>query len=860
MRRIKRSAALLLLCALALGGLPSARAESGYQAYLAGGEALSLSERYAGFFSIGAAPPSELLSSEEAKARFAAQFSVLSCESALSAETVLDRSSSKRSKSETAAKLSFAKAAPLLAFAKENGLRVEARALLSPGRTPRWFFAQGFADRANAPLADRDTMLKRLEAYIRDEMAYVNETYPGVVSVWNVVSGAFSDAETDLFRQTVGDDYVETVYAFARKYAAEGQDLTCREAAPPDPERADALARLAASLHSRDVLDGMETSYTVNGDEGSLAALESALSLYAACGLSVRVNCLDAELPDGSALEMTRLASRFRAVFSLLERMKTKAGIDLRSVAFSETALSALYDAAGRFAPAFFGALQDDAIPIASDGETLNAAAKALGLDRIYLREEDIVNVYKSLDQHNPVMVQRFGADPWAMVYQDRVYLYLTGDEPMKGTDGKVRANDYSNITTLRVLSSADLVNWQDHGSVNAAGRSGAAKWASNSWAPCAAWKRIGGQDKFFLYFANSGGGIGVLTSDSPTGPFTDPLGRALVSRNTPTCAEVIWLFDPAVLVDGDGSAYLYFGGGVPEGRADDPGTARVAKLGADMISLEGDPIALSPPWLFEDSGINKFGDTYVYSYCSNFNVPAAGSPQGFLSGEIVYMTSDSPMGPFTFAGRVLQNPSAYFGVGGNNHHCMFEFKGQYYITYHAATVDRAMGWGLGYRSAFIDELNLNADGLPALSKGTYRGVDQLEAFDPFRAVNGAVAASMAGMETQLIRAEDRAAGSGDMMAVSTAPGGWIGIAGVDFSGGASGLSLEYTAPEGAFVEILLDDPRGEPAETFALAETADARAASFRLKQPLSGTHDLYFRFTKRGVSLLKWRFTAAE
>jgi len=270
------------------------------------------------------------------------------------------------------------------------------------------------------------------------------------------------------------------------------------------------------------------------------------------------------------------------------------------------------------------------------------------------------VKVYKKAEDHNPVMVQRFGADPWAMIYNGRVYLYMTGDDPEYKAGEKPKTNDYSNIDTLRVISSDDLVNWTDHGSVYAAGKAGAAKWASNSWAPCAAWKNIDGKDKFFLYFANSGGGIGVLTADSPAGPFTDPLGKALVSRQTPTCDSVTWLFDPAVLVDEDGSAYLYFGGGVPEGKQADPGTARVAKLGEDMISLDGDPVVISPPWLFEDSGINRFGDTYVYSYCSNFNVPASGSPQGFTSGEIVYMTSDSPMGPFTYAGRILRNPSVF--------------------------------------------------------------------------------------------------------------------------------------------------------------------------------------------------------
>ena len=47
---------------------------------------------------------------------------------------------------------------------------------------------------------------------------------------------------------------------------------------------------------------------------------------------------------------------------------------------------------------------------------------------------------------------------------------------------------------------------------------------------------------EFFLYFANGGNGIAVLSSDSPTGPFTDPIQKPLVSRETPGCASVTWL------------------------------------------------------------------------------------------------------------------------------------------------------------------------------------------------------------------------------------------------------------------------------------------------------------------------------
>ncbi|MCX7657144.1 MAG: family 43 glycosylhydrolase, partial [Oscillospiraceae bacterium] len=250
----------------------------------------------------------------------------------------------------------------------------------------------------------------------------------------------------------------------------------------------------------------------------------------------------------------------------------------------------------------------------------------------------------KKEGENNPLITQDYGADPFAMEYNGRIYVYMTQDVYMYDGSGKLKENTYGAIDSLRCISSADMVNWTDHGQIHVGGLKGVTTWARNSWAPAAVWKKINGKDRFFLYFGNSGGGIGVLSSDSPTGPFTDPIGKALVTGKTPNCADVLWMFDPAVLIDDDGKAYMYFGGGVPQGKEEHPMTARVIELGEDMISTVGEAVTIDAPFMFEDSGINKIGNTYYYSYCSNFssrdgakgtNIPEA--------GEIIYMTSNSP-------------------------------------------------------------------------------------------------------------------------------------------------------------------------------------------------------------------------
>ena len=155
----------------------------------------------------------------------------------------------------------------------------------------------------------------------------------------------------------------------------------------------------------------------------------------------------------------------------------------------------------------------------------------------------------KMPSENNPAVLHKFNADPAVLVFDDTVYIYCTGDSQQAEFTMGNTDNGYDKINTLNVFSSKDLVNWTDCGVIKVAGPSGAAKWARNSWAPAICTKKIDGKDKFFLYFADSANGIGVLSADSPVGPFVDPIGKALVSRGMPNIDGVHWLFDPAVFV-----------------------------------------------------------------------------------------------------------------------------------------------------------------------------------------------------------------------------------------------------------------------------------------------------------------------
>ena len=476
-----------------------------------------------------------------------------------------------------------------------------------------------------------------------------------------------------------------------------------------------------------------------------------------------------------------------------------------------------------------------------------------------------ITQSYKGLTDTNPLITQRFGADPYALVYEDRVYIYMTADIFEYNAAGNPKENTYGLIKKINVISTDDMVNFTDHGSINAAGPLGSAKWARNSWAPAAAWKEIDGKPQFFLYFADAGGGIGVLQADSPVGPFHDPLGEALISRNTPNCADVLWLFDPAVLMDDDGRAYIYFGGGVPEGQVANPGTARVAELGEDMVSIVGEPRTIDVPYLFEDSGIHKAGDKYYYTYCTNWQVDEAGTEKyGFYNAEIASMVSDSPMGPFEFKEVILKNPGSVFGLYGNNHHCVFNFRGDWYITYHTRVLEQNMGIEKGYRSTHIDKFTMAEDGTIGIIQQTLTGREQLKYVDAYaenRAVNFAV---MGGIDTIAADSVTSECGSGNMALSDIQSGDFIKVAGVDFgstipsSFSATVRNAANTQAEGV-IRISIESPDGEVLGYLPISDVPtgeDFTEITAQLTGKAEGVHDLFFVFSGEGYEIESWKF----
>ncbi|WP_269221518.1 glycoside hydrolase family 43 protein [Flavobacterium sp. IMCC34518] len=278
--------------------------------------------------------------------------------------------------------------------------------------------------------------------------------------------------------------------------------------------------------------------------------------------------------------------------------------------------------------------------------------------------------------ENNPIIKDKYTGDPAALVYNDKVYLYAGHDEA---------PNDFNfyKMNEWLVYSTTDMVHWQEHPVP--------LKVTDFTWATSDAWASqvIERNGKFYWYVTVSHGSIngkaiGVGISDSPTGPFKDALGKALVTNDMTTQTKIDWDdIDPTVFIDNDGQAYLFWGNSV----------CHYAKLKANMTELDGPIQTISLPNYTEAPWIHKHNNWYYLSYAYQF-------PE-----KITYAMSKSINGPWKYKG--ILNELA--GNSNTNHQAIIDFKGKSYFIYHNGATQP--NGGSFRRSVCVDRLYYNKDG-----------------------------------------------------------------------------------------------------------------------------------------------------
>jgi beta-xylosidase len=310
-----------------------------------------------------------------------------------------------------------------------------------------------------------------------------------------------------------------------------------------------------------------------------------------------------------------------------------------------------------------------------------------------------------------------YTADPSAHVYDGKIYIY-----PSHDVDAGIPENDLGDHFDMRDyhVFSMESVDGPvtDHG---IALDKKDIPWAGRQlWAPDAACK----DGKYYLYFPlkdqNDIFRIGVAVSDKPEGPFIPEANPIKGSFS----------IDPAVLDDGDGSFYMYFGGlwggqlqryrnnkAIECGHEpadDEPALcARVARMTGDMLEFaeeprdvvildeNGEPIKAGDHErrYFEGPWMHKYNGKYYFSYSTG------------NTHLLCYAVGDSPYGPFTYQGVILTPV-----VGWTTHHSIVEFKGKWYLFHHDSVPSGGKTW---LRSIKVVELEYNDDGTIKTLQGT---------------------------------------------------------------------------------------------------------------------------------------------
>ncbi|MBR6617211.1 MAG: family 43 glycosylhydrolase, partial [Oscillospiraceae bacterium] len=123
-------------------------------------------------------------------------------------------------------------------------------------------------------------------------------------------------------------------------------------------------------------------------------------------------------------------------------------------------------------------------------------------------------NFLKQTEHTNPISGEIFCADPTAVEYNGRLYVFGTNDHQQFDAVGKDGKNTYEKIQSFVIFSTEDMVNWTYHGTIDV---KTVAPWIISSWAPSIV-SRVedDGLTHFYLYFSNNGCGVGVITATDP--------------------------------------------------------------------------------------------------------------------------------------------------------------------------------------------------------------------------------------------------------------------------------------------------------------------------------------------------------
>jgi len=249
----------------------------------------------------------------------------------------------------------------------------------------------------------------------------------------------------------------------------------------------------------------------------------------------------------------------------------------------------------------------------------------------------------------------------------------------------------------IEVYSSDDLQTWRKSPNLALHKKD---TWASRwFWAPEVYY--IAEKKKFYMYFT-ADEHIGVATSDSPLGPFTQEKKESMWPNEK--------AIDNSLFIDENGKAYLYFV------RFTDGSVVWMAELESDLKTVKRETLtrcfAVSQPWETIQGRINE--GPFVIKHANKYYMTYSANHFESKYYGVGYAIADSPAGPWTKHANnpILQKPKDFLGVG---HHSLFKDKGnKWKIVYHAHYSPNTVL----PRIMLLSDLNFTNDAVPVMQIG----------------------------------------------------------------------------------------------------------------------------------------------
>ena len=297
---------------------------------------LSLKDAYADRFSIGVAVNSWQLADQDTLDVITKDFNSFTTENEMKPDYILDYNATLEADDGMPA-INTERLDEIMTMAEDAGLVMRGHTLVWHSQTPEWLFYEDYD--TSKDYASRETMLARMEHYIKSVMTFCQEEHPGVIYAWDVVNEAVSDSggyRTDSpWYITIGGEYIEKAFEYASKYAADGVKLFYNDYNCTIAEKRKTIFTMANNLYAKGLIDGIGMQSHHDIKYFDVSSIEKSIIMFAEIGdIEIQLTELDFHYNDSSDEAMNEQAEKYKEIFDLLVDLQDSEIANITNVTF----------------------------------------------------------------------------------------------------------------------------------------------------------------------------------------------------------------------------------------------------------------------------------------------------------------------------------------------------------------------------------------------------------------------------------------------------------------------------------------------------------------------------------------------